>query len=806
MSLLLLFVDQSSNTSIAQLSMQPAATPATRTNHTIVIRARVPSGPGTGLIRAALYESGINRSGDLSTSPLTTSFVDYNLSIPDANAAFITGYTNLEVRLYGVSFISTPVVFEVSEVKLVIPTPTSSTAFIAAGSDSGVGTDSATLSVFSPSNKSGGDQGSGADIASVASSVTPTPGMPALALEVSFDADSGPNYKEAVMIAQPQVYYRLGESSGPVIDQEANLNLTASPGGITRSQASLLPGDSDQCYDFNGTSGYLGAPDNGQFNCDELTLEGMFSLDSTSGVMTLLQRFHQGSNPHDIWRFFLNNGYPSLIVAGAVPIPEEGTPPIEPTLYTYKSNYLLSTSTYHLAVVVTPLSIDFYVEGVRVDNIPKSWLGIYKSTTSIFTIGSGWNGTAYSQFFNGRIDEPAVFLRELEPEDISYHSAARSAVSTYTWTLISGDASSNSFLKELSIRRGAQDIFRNVETGVFVGVLHNNDRRFDPGQTTGPYYPNLKPARPMRLRATKDGVSRNLFRGDVEDWPQDWKGRENDVPVTALDALDVLSGVDMRISRPVEMSGTRIHAILDHAAWPQELRLIDAGEEPIAAWINKEGSAQDLLFLVKNAESGYLYINGLGQVVFQQRNKRFAPPFSTVKAVFSNIPGAGEFPIVEADVVEDKDQIKNHIRIKIEDTPNSAVAQDAQSILDHRKRSHEEELPLTSITSAQLRAEWILSQYKTPIFRITDVVVEPQMDSALWAHCLDREIGDRLRFKIYPPGKPGTMHDLQANIEYVEHKYTVGRWTTLWKVSVADISHYWILDTDQLGVGTKLAY
>lgn len=806
MTVVLLLNSQANVTGVAQLSFPPAPTPVTRTSHSLVVRARLQAA-ATARLKAALYEAGINRSGDIVSALLTTVFTDYVFAIPDANAATIRGYTNLEARVQGLSF-GALAAFDIADIKLLLPSPASATAFIAGGYDAGVGADSATLSIFNVTSKAAGDSGTGTESATVTSAVAPTPVLPALALEVSFDADSGPTYKESVMIAQPHVYYRFGETSGSAVDQMSNLNQNVYP-GVTRGQSSLLPGDSNLSYDFNGTSGMLSISDVGQLDGDELTLEGVYDPDSITGVRSLQHRSHESPLYHDIWHWYIENGYMTLRIAEGitVPDPESGLPTPEPNLFTYKSTFLLSTTgAYHLAVTVKDTSVDFYVDGILVDTVPKSFTGIYRSSISIYTIGAHWSGSAYEQFYDGKMDEPAVFLRCLEPEEISYHSAARAAVPSYSWVLISGDTLANSYLKQLSTKRGSQDIFREVETGVLTGILHNNDRRFDPGNTSSPYYPNFRPARPVRLRATKDGISRDLFRGDIEDFPQDWQGRSNDVPLTALDALDVLSGVQIRITRPEELSGARIHAILDRAAWPQDLRLIDPGEERIAAWTDKEGAAKELLFKIKDAESGYIFINGSGQVVFQQRNKRFAPPFSTVKATFSNIPSVGEFPIVDAKVIEDKDQIKNHVRIKIEDSEEVAVAQDAQSILDSRMRSHQEELPLTSITAAKLRAEWILSLYRNPIFRISDVVIEPQMDNALWAHALDREIGDRLRFKIFPPGKPGTMHDLQANIEYIEHRYTVGRWTTLWKVSVADTSHYWILGTDQLGIGTKLAY
>lgn len=788
MSLLLLLSGVGNVTGVARLSLALANTPTTRTNHAIVLRGRILS--GTGKLMAALYEAGFNRSGDLVSPSLSFVLTDYTLIIPDANAALIGGYTNLELRVWGITTDLAPVTYELAEAKLTLP---SGTLFNAAGYETGVGTDSATLSIFSQTSKVAGDNGFGSDIASVTSNVTASITMPELALEVSFDADSGPTYTEAIVIDRPVVYYRLDESSGAVVDRSGNLNLTAI-GGITRSQASLITGDSNTCYDFNGTTGYLGAAEPGDFDTDLLTLEAIVRPD-TIVAEVIMSRFNQTFDT-DVWVFSIVNGFLQFKMRD-----------IAANEYVYVSTASVPVATTsHVSVIVRTNSIDFLVNGILIDSIPKSWEEMARTVEGLFTIGARFTGTSYVDFFDGKIDEPAVYLIDLEKEQLSYHSSARAVVSAYTWTLISGDTPTNSYLKEISIKRGSQDIFRDPETGVFTGILYNNDRRFDPGQTTSPYYPNLKPARPVRLRVTKDGISRNLFRGDIEDWPQEWHGRDNDVSLSALDGFDILAGVDVRMTRPIESAGDRIHAILDAAAWPKELRQIDQGQSLVAAWNGEESSARELLFRVMHTESGEVYINGSGFVVFQERNKRFLVPNSTVKVTLSNIPGVGELPLVDAQVVEDKDQIKNHVRIKVADTSLVGVAQDDQSILDHRKRSFEQELPIVSQDEAYLKAQWVLSLFKNPLLRVKDIVLEPQMDPVLWAHCLDREIGDRIRMKIFPPGKPGTMHDIQATIEYIEHKYIVKRWTTLWRLSPTDTTDYWTVGDDDLDTETKLAY
>ena len=107
----------SATTGVARLQLAAGWEPASRTEHSIRLRARVTS--GTGTLYAALYEGASNRSGDLSQA-LTTSLADYTLAIADVDAANITSYAALELRIWGEA--SAGVVFEVDQAWLAVPT------------------------------------------------------------------------------------------------------------------------------------------------------------------------------------------------------------------------------------------------------------------------------------------------------------------------------------------------------------------------------------------------------------------------------------------------------------------------------------------------------------------------------------------------------------------------------------------------------------------------------------------------------------------------------------------------------------
>ena len=115
------------STPVARVSLASYGEPATRTAHSIKVRARTTSG-SSGAFSVALYEGANNRSGDLITL-LTNSLADYTLNIPDALAASITSYSDLEIRFYGDDPNGLGLVFEVADLYLEVPASTGPQTF-----------------------------------------------------------------------------------------------------------------------------------------------------------------------------------------------------------------------------------------------------------------------------------------------------------------------------------------------------------------------------------------------------------------------------------------------------------------------------------------------------------------------------------------------------------------------------------------------------------------------------------------------------------------------------------------------------
>lgn len=81
----------------------------------------------------------------------------------------------------------------------------------------------------------------------------------------------------------------------------------------------------------------------------------------------------------------------------------------------------------------------------------------------------------------------------------------------------------------------------SVEAGTCELVLDNEDGRFTPKRAASPYFPNIRPRRPVRVTAEWDGAIWPLFRGHVDRWPASTASGYTNVSVALVDIFGVLS-------------------------------------------------------------------------------------------------------------------------------------------------------------------------------------------------------------------------------------------------------------------------
>lgn len=102
-----------------------------------------------------------------------------------------------------------------------------------------------------------------------------------------------------------------------------------------------------------------------------------------------------------------------------------------------------------------------------------------------------------------------------------------------TWTDVTA------YCRGFSTSRGVPDDWTYQADGSASVTLSNRDRRFDPFNTSGPYYGKLLPRRQIRIR-TSSGY--DVFRGFIAGWPPQWTdaGYDSTVELSCFDALQLL--------------------------------------------------------------------------------------------------------------------------------------------------------------------------------------------------------------------------------------------------------------------------
>ena len=179
------------------------------------------------------------------------------------------------------------------------------------------------------------------------------------------------------------------------------------------------------------------------------------------------------------------------------------------------------------------------------------------------------------------------------------------------------------------------------QAGTLTAVLDDSDAQFDPDNKASPYWPNLLPMVPVRLRAVSGGIEYFLFSGFADGWMPSqvtYEGGYAELTLSAADGFKILQGqtlAPITAAGAGELSGARVTRILNSAGWYTDHRRIAAGDTALQA-TTYGSDALSLLQLTSDSEIGELYIDGAGNLVFRNRH---APLTDTRSAVSNGLFG-----------------------------------------------------------------------------------------------------------------------------------------------------------------------
>jgi hypothetical protein len=207
-------------------------------------------------------------------------------------------------------------------------------------------------------------------------------------------------YRQEVLADTPVAYWRLGEATGTVATDQAGTNAGQYRGGFTLGQPGALVGDADTATRIDGTSGYISVANSASFSLgDVLSLEAWVKR-STLGTDQRI--FHKGSG-WALLRFTTTNR----------------------VLFAKSSGGDITTSTvaitdttrwHHIVATKNGTTVRLYVDGVDATGPVANQTVV--NTTSSLNIGRDTGG---SQYFNGLIDDAAIYRQALSPTRVRAH-------------------------------------------------------------------------------------------------------------------------------------------------------------------------------------------------------------------------------------------------------------------------------------------------------------------------------------------------------------------------------------------------
>jgi hypothetical protein len=189
----------------------------------------------------------------------------------------------------------------------------------------------------------------------------------------------------------------------------------------------------------------------------------------------------------------------------------------------------------------------------------------------------------------------------------------------------------SSYVRVVSSTRGKDPQQDTFNAGNLTVELTNETRAFDPNYAQSPFQGQILPSGSVRV-SSNDAV---IFTGKITDW--NFRYEPSGLSVAEIIATDSFWDLNnqtlIEYAPSEELSSTRINNILSRtevggtAAWPTSRRVISTGVATVGDYTVSDGT-NVLAYLqeVEKAESGRLFIDKLGRLVFRSRNNDISKP------------------------------------------------------------------------------------------------------------------------------------------------------------------------------------
>tara|TARA_A100001011_G_scaffold397722_1_gene499677 strand:+ start:95 stop:1360 length:1266 start_codon:yes stop_codon:yes gene_type:complete len=389
----------------------------------------------------------------------------------------------------------------------------------------------------------------------------------------------------------------------------------------------------------------------------------------------------------------------------------------------------------------------------------------------------------------------------------------------------------SAFVRSFDVKRGRNNELGQFPAGTLQVVLSNADNRFNPTNTSSPYFDSsagktkIQPLKRIRVKAVYDSSSYTIFEGFLDTIPVQYpaNGSDSTVILTATDAFRLfqqstiqgrgfrvgLSGFSevgqstrLGMTFTNELSSARVSKILDAFGFPSDRRDVQTGTLQVGTQQITD-NVLSALQECETAENAQFFISADGKATFRNRDYRLSNTKAiNVQSTFSN--DGSNLPYVDVGLSFDDQEIVNIYEWTREGGTTQYIA-DTDSVLNYGAFDNAQTTINISDTNVASLIAQKVAETSQPIVRFNNLVVNPRENTLLWTQALGREFGDRIKVKVVNPD--GSSLEDEVLIESIQHSVIASSQTWRWSVTLSPAgSSAWILGQAKLGEGTRFAY
>ena len=353
-------------------------------------------------------------------------------------------------------------------------------------------------------------------------------------------------------------------------------------------------------------------------------------------------------------------------------------------------------------------------------------------------------------------------------------------------------------VQSVTTKRGKNRELDRYSAGNATVVLNNEDRAFDPLNTSSIFYGNIIPRRQIRIRTG----GYDQFNGVVEDWNLDYdiSGKSN-ATIVAADGFTLLAQQTLTPgTATVQKTGERINAVLDQptVAWPTNQRSIDTGGNTVGADVF-DGNVLSYLQDVENSEQGQLFIARNGNIRFI--NGATTPTTGATVPLFSD--AFDGIPYVNVAVSYGTELLFNQAQVN--SPAGTAIANNTTSQGKYGITQTSINTLLSSSSDANNLATYTVAKYGEPEYRFDNLdIALDGLTGDQKNTVLQLDLGALIQVK-FTPNKVGSailrygqIISISNNVGVDRHVIRYGIGSVQYAFLVLDDTGFGILDTNAM--------